>query len=212
MTDLLRRFDHLLLPCRDNASPDHWQSHWQNALPHMTRVEQDEWVSPTFAAWAARLDEHVARASRPVVLIAHSLGTSLIMHWAPKADTSRIAGAFMVAPSDRGPADIWPDATASGFAPMVLAPLPFPAMVLASRNDPYVSHSTVHRSLPTRGGARSWTCSSLVTWGTQPPSGSGQKGWFISEPFCAYWKHAPDTQTHSAQTATNLGQGRDRIA
>jgi uncharacterized protein len=139
MTDLLRRFDYLILPCRDNASPDHWQSHWQNALPHMTRVEQDEWVSPTFAAWAARLDEDVARASRPIVLVAHSLGTSLIMHWAPNADTSRIAGAFMVAPSDRGPPDIWPDAKASGFAPMVLAPLPFPAMVLASRNDPYVA-------------------------------------------------------------------------
>jgi predicted alpha/beta hydrolase family esterase len=139
MTDLLHRFDFLLLPCRDNAGPDHWQSHWQAALPHMTRVEQDEWVSPEYAPWAARLDDYVARAWRPIVLIAHSLGTSLIMHWALTADTSRIAGAFMVAPSDRGPADIWPDAAKSGFAPMVLRPLPFPAMVLASQNDPYVA-------------------------------------------------------------------------
>jgi uncharacterized protein len=139
MTDVLQSFDFLLLPCRDNAGPDHWQSHWQAALPHMTRVEQDNWMSPKLHSWAARLDEYVARASRPIILVAHSLGTSLIMHWSFGAETSRIAGAFMVAPSDRGPADIWPDAAQSGFAPMVLKPLPFPAMVLASRNDPYVA-------------------------------------------------------------------------
>jgi uncharacterized protein len=139
MPDRLRRFDHLILPCRDNAGPDHWQSHWQAALPNMTRVEQDEWVAPRLVPWVARLDEYVARATRPIVLIAHSLGTSLIMHWARTRDCGRIAGAFMVAPSDRGPADVWPDAPQSGFAPMLLEPFPFPAMVLASRNDPYVA-------------------------------------------------------------------------
>lgn len=139
MPDVLQSFDFLLLPCRDNAGPDHWQSHWQAALPNMTRVEQDNWVAPKLGPWAARLDDYVARARRPVVLIAHSLGTSLIMQWAARSDTSGIAGAFMVAPSDRGPADIWPAAAASGFAPMVLQPLPFPAMVLASRDDPYVA-------------------------------------------------------------------------
>lgn len=139
MPDILQLHDFLLLPCRDNAGPEHWQSHWQTALPNMTRVQQDDWVSPKLGPWAARLDDYVARAQRPVVLIAHSLGTSLIMHWALRGDTSRIAGAFMVAPSDRGPADIWPEAGASGFAPMVLQPLPFPAMVLASRDDPYVA-------------------------------------------------------------------------
>lgn len=139
MTNILLRYDFLLLPCRDNASPDHWQSHWQAALPNMTRVEQDEWASPKLDPWAARLDDYVSRARRPIVLIAHSLGTSLIMHWASRSDTSRIAGAFMVAPSDRGPADIWAEAAGSGFAPMLLQPLPFPAMVLASRDDPYVA-------------------------------------------------------------------------
>lgn len=139
MKQLLHSYDFLILPCRDNAGPEHWQSHWQAALPGMTRVEQDDWEKPKYVSWAARLDEYVARATRPVVLIAHSLGTSLIMHWAQTADTTHIAGAFMVAPSDRGPDDIWPDAAQSGFAPMMLDPLPFPAMVLASRDDPYVA-------------------------------------------------------------------------
>lgn len=139
MPKFLSSFDFLILPCRDNSGPDHWQSHWQATIPNMTRVEQDEWVAPTFEPWAERLDEYVSRSTRPVILIAHSLGTSLIMRWAPSASCTAVAGAFMVAPSDRGEADIWPDAERNGFAPMVLDRLPFPSMVLASRNDPYVA-------------------------------------------------------------------------
>jgi hypothetical protein len=139
MPNVLEDFEFLVLPCRDNSGPDHWQTHWQQALPNVTRVEQDEWVSPRYDPWAARLDEYVAKAMRPIVLIAHSLGTSLTMRWAQSGDVSRVAGAFMVAPSDRGPDDIWPHAAESGFAPMVLERFPFPATVLASRNDPYVA-------------------------------------------------------------------------
>lgn len=139
MVQHLGACDFLILPCRENAGPDHWQSHWQQAFPDMIRVEQDDWVRPRREAWMRRLDEYVARATKPVVLVAHSLGTSLIMHWAGQGDISRIAGAFMVAPSDRGPADIWSDAGQSGFAPMILDRFHFPSMVLASRNDPYVS-------------------------------------------------------------------------
>lgn len=139
MFNILHEFDFLLLPCRDNSGPDHWQTHWERALPNMTRVEQYEWVSPRYGPWAARLDEYVANAIRPVVLISHSLGTSLTMRWAPSGDASKVAGAFLVAPSDRGPDDIWPEAKRSGFAPMVLERFPFPATVLASRNDPYVA-------------------------------------------------------------------------
>ena len=158
MSNLLHRYDYLLLPCRDNAGPDHWQSHWEKALPNVLRVEQDEWIVPKFAPWAARLDEYVARCHRKIVLIGHSLGTSLVMQWGGRAPRPQIAGAFLVAPSDRGPADIWSDAAASGFAPMVLEPLPFPSMVLAARNDPYVAFDRA------RGFAEAWG-SALVDMG-----------------------------------------------
>jgi hypothetical protein len=36
MTNLLQRYDFLLFPCRDNASPD--ESHWHAALSYITRV------------------------------------------------------------------------------------------------------------------------------------------------------------------------------
>jgi predicted alpha/beta hydrolase family esterase len=49
----------------------------------------------------------------------------------------RVAGAFLVAPSDVD-APSYPDCT-TGFQPMQLAALPFPSIVVASEDDMYVS-------------------------------------------------------------------------
>ena len=98
----LREFDVLILPGWHNSEPGHWQSEWQSAFPNMTRVEQDDWETPVYSDWAAKLTEAVAACRRPVLLIAHSLGTSLVMRWAHHSDdTPRVAGAFLVAASDR---------------------------------------------------------------------------------------------------------------
>jgi predicted alpha/beta hydrolase family esterase len=101
----------------------------------MRRVQQDDWDTPLYADWALRLSEAVDRCTKPVLLIAHSLGTSLIMRWAHAAKTE-VAGAFLVAPTDRDRRDNDP---ARGFSPMLLQPLPFPSMVLASRDDELVA-------------------------------------------------------------------------
>ncbi|MEP9369105.1 alpha/beta hydrolase [Xanthobacter sp. VNH20] len=129
-------FDILILPGWANAGPDHWQTQWQQAFPTLRRVEQDEWLKPVYADWAARLSEQVALCRKPAVLVAHSLGTSLVMKWAHEGPAGKVAGALLVAPSDR---DSPTAAERSGFAPMVLKPLPFSSLVAASRNDPHVS-------------------------------------------------------------------------
>ena len=67
----------------------------------MTRVEQADWETPVFSDWEANLAASVARCRKPVLLIAHSLGTALVMRWAQRGDTVRVAGAFLVAASDR---------------------------------------------------------------------------------------------------------------
>src|SRR5215217_8926726 len=102
----------------------------------MRRVQQDEWDRPIYADWARCLSEAVDRCTKPVLLIAHSLGTSLVMRWAHAAKTEAVAGAFLVAPTDRDRLDNDPT---RGFGPMLLQPLPFPSMVLASRNDELVA-------------------------------------------------------------------------
>ena len=135
----IAEFDILVLTGIYNSGPDHWQSHWEAAFPNMRRVQQDDWDRPIYADWARRLSEAVDRCTKPVLLIAHSLGTSLVMRWAHTAKTQAVAGAFLVAPSDRDRLVNDPHSPTRDFDPMLLQPLPFPSMVLASRNDERVS-------------------------------------------------------------------------
>jgi uncharacterized protein len=135
----MSEFDILILAGLYNSGSDHWQSHWEAAFPNMRRVQQDDWDRPIYADWARCLSEAVDRCTKPVLLIAHSLGTSLVMRWAHTAKIQAVAGAFLVAPSDRDLFENDPDFPARGFGPMLLQSLPFPSMVLASRNDERVS-------------------------------------------------------------------------
>jgi predicted alpha/beta hydrolase family esterase len=90
----------------------------------------------------AELDAAIAHAEGRPILVAHSLGCMLVAQWAQWACTHggsplKIAGAFLVAPSDVE-APSYP-ADAKGFAPVPMAPLPFPSVVVASANDEYVT-------------------------------------------------------------------------
>lgn len=135
----MSEFDILILAGLYNSGPDHWQSHWEAAFPNMRRVQLDDWDRPIYADWARCLSEAVDRCTKPVLLIAHSLGTSLVMRWAHTAKIQAVAGAFLVAPSDRDLFENDPGFPARGFGLMLLQSLPFPSMVLASRNDERVS-------------------------------------------------------------------------
>jgi predicted alpha/beta hydrolase family esterase len=154
----MNKLDHyavLTLPGRDGAGPDHWLSHWERAFPAFVRVEQANWNEPLYADWAATLSRHVAAASKPVVLIAHSLGTSLVMRWAcdqPQL-AMRVAGALLAAPSDRDVMEGKPGNPVKGFGPMLLRALPFPSLVLASRDDPFVTFERAQLFAAAWGGA-----------------------------------------------------------
>jgi predicted alpha/beta hydrolase family esterase len=69
--------------------------------------------------------------------VAHSLGCPLVAHWAASGSALTIAGAFLVAPSDVEAASFPTEAT--GFAPMPMRKLPFPSILVASSNDPYLA-------------------------------------------------------------------------
>lgn len=123
-----------IIPGIGNSGDAHWQTHWERSLPGARRLAVPDWDHPDLAEWMAGLDRLVAAFERPPVLIAHSLGCLLVAHWAGRAP---VAGALLVAPPDpAGPA--FP-AEASGFAPVPRRPLPFPAIIVASKNDPYGS-------------------------------------------------------------------------
>ena len=127
----------LLLPGWQNSGPGHWQTEWE-ARHGDHRVEQHEWLRPLRGDWSARLEETVADAPGPVVLAAHSLGCILTAWWAAHTrHAHKVRGALLVAPGDVDRPDL--AAQIVGWAPIARQPLPFPATLLGSRNDPYCS-------------------------------------------------------------------------
>jgi len=127
----------LIIPGWMNSGPDHWQSLWEAAHPAWQRVHQQDWDSPTVVDWVARLDEAIRVSRTPPVLVAHSLGCIAIAHWAASRSSVRVAAAFLVAPADVEQADT--PIPLLPFAPIPLQALPFPTVVVASRDDPYAT-------------------------------------------------------------------------
>jgi hypothetical protein len=136
----------LIVPGWSSSGEDHWQSRWQRGMKTARRVEQNDWLRPERKAWSDRILLAVAEARLPPVLVAHSLGVIAVAHAARRIPKGLVAGAFLVAPADVDQARDWPvtegytfDVDGSGFVPIPVLPLPFPALVVASSNDPYCS-------------------------------------------------------------------------
>ena len=127
--------DILIIPGYTNSGPDHWQSRWEAKLSTARRVEQAEWSKPVREDWSVRIAEAVNASTRPVVLVAHSLGVPSVIHAIPMFQ-KRVAGAFFVAPPDVANPGIKPKHLMT-FGPYPREPLPFPSIVIASRNDPF---------------------------------------------------------------------------
>ena len=141
----------LLLPGWQNSGPGHWQTEWE-ARHGYHRVEQHDWMHPLRGDWSARLAETVADAGGPVVLAAHSLGCILTAWWAAHTrHAHKVRGALLVAPGDVERTDL--AEMIPGWAPIARQPLPFPAVLVGSSNDPYCSLERA-QSLAQAWGAR----------------------------------------------------------
>ncbi len=130
----------LTVPGLANSGLGHWHTLWEQQRSDCHRVQLGQWDQPHRNSWVNQLNLAIRASGRPVVLAAHSLGCLAVAWWAllEAADAGRlIAGALLVAPPDVDTAPC--DARLSGFAPTPAAPLPFPSIVVASRNDPYMT-------------------------------------------------------------------------
>lgn len=125
----------LLLPGWQDSGPGHWQSRWE-ALHGYRRVDQHDWMTPKRGDWMARLEEVVLGSDRPVALVAHSLGCQLAAAWAAHSlNANRVIGALLVAPPDTERDDV--RGLLPSWAPIPLDRLPFPSVLVASRDDPF---------------------------------------------------------------------------
>lgn len=126
--------DILIVPGLGNSGPAHWQRRWAERFSTGRVVEQAEWDRPDFKDWLRTLQHEVMMATRPVVLIGHSLGVLAIAHAAQGFKDTKVRGALLVAvPDPEG--ENFP-AEARDFARVPTDPLPFPSLLVASSNDP----------------------------------------------------------------------------
>lgn len=130
--------DILILPGLGGSGPDHWQTRWQARLSTARRVEQEDWDAPDREAWTAAIVGAVRASRGPALVVAHSLGVVALAHAAPALPPDIVRGAFLVAMADVERPDM--PAHVHAFSPIPREPLPFPSLLVASRNDPYASY------------------------------------------------------------------------
>lgn len=128
----------LMVPGLGNSGPGHWQTIWESERPDCVRVELGMWDNPIRNIWISRIDQAVAAANGPVVLVGHSLGCHAILWWAGLLGedvSGNVVGAMLVAPPDVDRPGV--DARLAPFAPAPQSMLPFPTMTVASSDDPW---------------------------------------------------------------------------
>ncbi|MDX2681370.1 RBBP9/YdeN family alpha/beta hydrolase [Streptomyces soliscabiei] len=131
---------YVIIPGIDGSDGQHWQTLWEREWgPSAVRISPASWSAPDLEDWVDAVQEAYDEASRQdsrVVLVAHSLGCWAASTWLNRNPSSPIGGAFLVAPPDpHGPA--FPRRAAATFTEVSAQPLPCPALVVGSANDPY---------------------------------------------------------------------------
>jgi predicted alpha/beta hydrolase family esterase len=135
----------LTVPGLGGSGPSHWQTLWESARPDTVRVELGMWNTPHRNAWVTKLDQAIRQAQAPVILAAHSLGCLAVAWWAELTRQPYgwpVAGALLVAPADVDRPSAQDELKA--FGPTPTAPLPFPSIVVASQDDPWIGIDRAH--------------------------------------------------------------------
>ncbi|MGO4328917.1 RBBP9/YdeN family alpha/beta hydrolase [Cupriavidus sp. 2TAF22] len=134
----------VIVPGFRDHIPEHWQSLLAERLQQQGRavrivpqIDQDKRLR---RARVANLERVVSNISGPVILVAHSVGCLITVHWAQETECT-VQGVLLAAPTDYGsplpPGYSDPQTLADeGWTPIPRRHLKFPSIVVASRNDP----------------------------------------------------------------------------
>ncbi|SMQ85367.1 hypothetical protein SAMN06295905_2644 [Devosia lucknowensis] len=133
----------LIIPGLNGSGDGHWQRHWLADHDDAYLVEQSDWSNPTAGRWMHRLEQAVI-AHPGALLVAHSLGTILVARLAASSVAPLVGGALLVAPADiERTSEL--HARTYEFGTIPTERLPFPALVVASRDDMYMSLDKARR-------------------------------------------------------------------
>jgi len=132
----------LIVPGYADSSPNHWQGVWLEHFSNAVKVIQKDWINVDRYVWVQTLDSAIQLAKAPIILVGHSLGCSTILYWTnskeSKKSIHKIKGALLVAPPDPH-SETYRALSIKGFDPLPLDKLPFPSILVASENDPFLS-------------------------------------------------------------------------
>lgn len=129
----------LIIPGLRDHVAEHWQTLLESRLAKVRSVAPAEIDQLNCANRVARIQAELEKIQGPVILVAHSAGVLMTLHWAVQHQHD-IQGALLVAPPDLSQS--WPANYPSpdllkkeGWNPLPNQKLPFPSIVVASTND-----------------------------------------------------------------------------
>lgn len=130
----------LLVPGLRDHVAEHWQTRLERKIPRARSVPPLERDKLSCAARVAALDAALAQIDGPVLLVAHSAGVMITVHWAQRHQRF-IQGALLATPADLempmpAPYPTRDTLEQHGWLPIPRTRLPFPSIVAGSINDP----------------------------------------------------------------------------
>lgn len=134
----------LIVPGLDGSPAPHWQEWWARTDPNAMMIDMPDPARPVREVWEAAVAAQVLRHPGSI-LVGHSLGAVTIARLLARWPGLRIRAALLVAPADPARSD-----RTQRFGPLPRNRFDVPALVVASRNDPWMSFED------TRALAQSW--------------------------------------------------------
>jgi uncharacterized protein len=130
----------VLVPGLRGHVEDHWQTRLAATLPNARSVRPLGRTDPSLTARVALLEQVVADVDGPVVVVAHSAGVLVTVHWAATHAATSVVGARLATPPALA-TELPPEypsvglLRAHGWLPVPRRPLPFPSILATSTDD-----------------------------------------------------------------------------
>jgi len=124
----------LIVPGLDGSPDPHWQYWWAATDPKALMVDLSDPGRPVPAVWETELASMILQHP-DCILVGHSLGAVLIARLLATWPHLRVRGALLVAPAETRGSD-----RIGHFGAIPELRMDIPTMVVASRNDPWMSY------------------------------------------------------------------------
>jgi predicted alpha/beta hydrolase family esterase len=166
----------VLVPGLRGHVEDHWQTRLAATLPKARTVSPLGRDNAGLTARVSLLDQIVEDADGPVVIVAHSAGVLVTVHWAATYEGTSVVGALLATPpafAEELPPE-YPSVSQlrhNGWLPVPRRPLPFPS-ILATSTDDALGNPVRLRAMANAWGSREHSLGAVGH--LNPASGFGE--------------------------------------